>query len=232
MYNIQEHGRGRLDAIAAVLGAAEPDAVALVEADERSADALGRRLGMKAHVGESNAVPYHPAWLTRLPIAGVADHRPPTLAKTLLELDVGALKLFVTHLASTHEAPRYPQQREIESILDIVGREPEPHLLVGDFNALGVQDPVGRPPPGVEPKGEAVPGTPREIIRRVVDAGYVDCFRALHPREPGFTYPAQAPWLRLDYAFAARPLAPRLVACDVVTDARASDHLPLVVEFG
>jgi endonuclease/exonuclease/phosphatase family metal-dependent hydrolase len=231
-YNIQEHGRGRLEAIADVLRALRPDAVALAEADETSAGALGHALGMEARCGESNALPYHPAWLTRPSVAGVRDHRPPALAKTLLELDIGALKLFVTHLASTHEAPLYPQRREIEAILDIIGRDSGPHLLVGDFNALGADDPVGQPPPGVEPKGEAVPGTPREIIRRLVDAGYVDCFRALHPREPGFTYPAQAPWLRLDYAFASSQLAPRLVACDVVTDARASDHLPLVVELG
>jgi endonuclease/exonuclease/phosphatase family metal-dependent hydrolase len=223
-----------LDAVADVLCSIDADAVALVEADEASAGTLARAVGMEAVCGRSNALPYHPAWLTRLPIAGARDHRPPELAKTLLELDAGGLRLFVTHLASSHEVPRYPQEREIEAVLRVLRRERRPHLLLGDLNALGAEDPVGQPPPGVEPLGQAIPGAPREIIRRLVESGYVDCYRALHRAEWGFTYPADAPWLRLDYAFASEALAERIARCDVVTapgTERASDHLPLFVEL-
>jgi exonuclease III len=80
-----------------------------------------------------------------------------------------------------------------------------------------------------------VPGAPRPIIPRILAAGYVDCFRSTHPRKPGWTYPADEPWLRLDYVFASPAMAARLRACDVVatTEARAaSDHLPLRADFG
>jgi exodeoxyribonuclease-3 len=236
LYNIQEHGRGRLDAIADVVRAARPDAVALVEADEASMYALSRALGMEARLGQSSAVPFHVAWLTRLPIVRAENHRLPALAKTLLELEVrgeaGPMRLFATHLASSHEAPTYTPRREVEAIVAALRATPGPHLLVGDLNALGAEDPIGRPPLGVEPKGEAVEGTPREVVRRLVEAGYVDCYRRLHPRRPGFTYPADSPWLRLDYAFVSRDLASRLRGCEVLTSARVSDHLPLVVELG
>jgi endonuclease/exonuclease/phosphatase family metal-dependent hydrolase len=68
-------------------------------------------------------------------------------------------------------------------------------------------------------------------------AGYVDCFRALHPREPGFTWPSALPAGRIDYIFASPTLAGRLAACavvdqgDGVTGAEASDHLPVCAEF-
>jgi exodeoxyribonuclease-3 len=93
---------------------------------------------------------------------------------------------------------------------------------------------VGAPPRGEKRRGDAADGAPREAIRTLLDAGYTDCYRALHPREPGYTYPSDAPWLRLDYAFASLALAPRLAACDLVAVGgaeRASDHLPVWAEF-
>ena len=71
-------------------------------------------------------------------------------------------------------------------------------------------------------------------VEVVVDAERPALADRLPDAEPGYTYPADAPWLRLDYAFASPDLAPRLAACDVVANdlaARASDHLPLVVEL-
>ena len=40
-------------------------------------------------------------------------------------------------------------------IAAIIARQ-RPHLLVGDCNALRADDPIGTPPPGVVPRGEAV----------------------------------------------------------------------------
>lgn len=78
----------------------------------------------------------------------------------------------------------------------------------------------------------------RGTIRLLRSAGYVDCFRHMHERAEGFTCPARAPAGRIDYIFASPELAPRLSACRVVTEAgdvrgeQASDHLPVVAEFG
>lgn len=236
-YNIWNGGEERLDDIAAVVAGADPDAVALVEATSRAnAGELARSLGMELIFGEAN-LGFHVAWLSRLAMRSARNHRPALLAKTLTEIEVesdgGPVRLFATHLASRHD-PRPPAE-EVPAVLDVLRSAGDaPHLLVGDFNALTVGDPVGEPPPGVEKRGEAVEGVPRLAIGPLLEAGYVDCYRALHPDEPGYTYLAWAPWLRLDYAFASPALAARLVECDVVGGdlaARASDHLPVRAEF-
>jgi len=79
---------------------------------------------------------------------------------------------------------------------------------------------------------------PRGSIRMMRRAGYVDCFRRVHPGEWGFTCPAASPAGRIDYIFASPEMAERLLRCDVVTEGEgvrgedASDHFPVVAEFG
>ena len=237
-YNIWNGGEDRLGKIHAVISDADADAVALVEATSRAnVDELARGLGMEVVFGEAN-LGYHVAWLTRLSMRRATNHRPPLLAKTVLEIEVETegdpVRLFATHLASRHD-PRPPAD-EIPAVLGALGAAGDtPHLLVGDFNALAARDPVGQPPPGVEKRGEAVDGVPRLALWPLREAGYVDCYRTLHPSDPGFTYLAWAPWLRLDYVFASAQLAARLRACDVVTNDRAacaSDHLPIWADLG
>lgn len=237
-YNIQDGGVGRLPLLAAVIARRQPDAVALLEATSRdNAASLARALGMHLTFGEANGV-YHIAWLSRRPPTRATNHRLPSLAKTLLEIEIAAdgatLRLFATHLASRHDATTPAE--EIALILAVLRPlAGQPHALVGDLNALRSGDPIGTPPPAVEKRGEAVAGAPRPTIQRLIDAGYVDCYRARHPRANGYTYPAHAPWLRLDYIYAAPPLAPCLRACAVVAGAdtaRASDHLPIWATFG
>jgi exodeoxyribonuclease-3 len=238
-YNIREGGRFRLRALARVIRAQQPDAVALLEANSRvGAQLLARQLGMRLTFGRANNA-FHVAWLSHreLPLTRSANHRLPTLAKTLLEIEVlwdGApLRLFATHLAAGRDV-LHPAQ-EAPAILELL-RPPadQPHLLVGDFNALHPADTVGPPPWGEEKMHDAIDGDPRQAIRCILTAGYTDCYRTLHPDTPGYSYPAETPWLRLDYIFANPPLAARLSACDVVNDAeaaRASDHFPVWAEF-
>ena len=79
----------------------------------------------------------------------------------------------------------------------------------------------------------------RWTVTRMLDAGYVDCFRHLHPRAHGYTCATWMPAARIDYVFADRLLAPRLRRCEVVGSRGwpdreatvASDHHPLVAEF-
>jgi endonuclease/exonuclease/phosphatase family metal-dependent hydrolase len=234
-YNIWQGGAERLGAIGGVIRDAEPDAVALAEVTRESAAALARELGMELTFAPSNSIfDLHVAWLTREPVRGARNHRLRALSKTLLEVDLVGMRLFATHLASRHEEHDHPRAGEVSAILDVLVSVDEPHLLVGDLNALQPGDPTGTPPPGVELRGDALPGAARAVLGPLAEAGYVDCFRRLHPKEPGFTYPAGTPWLRLDYVFAAPSAAERLHACAVVaTDAArtASDHLPVVARF-
>src|SRR5579884_2011982 len=68
-------------------------------------------------------------------------------------------------------------------------------------------------------------------------AGYVDCFRRLHPDHDGFTFHSSMPAGRIDYIFASPEMAHRLTSCEIITEgngvkgAEASDHLPLFAEF-
>jgi exonuclease III len=136
-------------------------------------------------------------------------------------------------LASRHEPP-VPAE-EIAIIVDLLAPLAEqPLVLVGDFNALHPSDPVGGPPAGIVKRGEAVTGAPRRAIQQLLDAGYVDCFRTLHAQDPGYTYPSDYPWLRLDYVFASPLLASQLSVCDLVVGPKArgaSDHLPIYALF-
>jgi endonuclease/exonuclease/phosphatase family metal-dependent hydrolase len=78
---------------------------------------------------------------------------------------------------------------------------------------------------------------PRAGLELLHRAGYVDCYRRINPRTPGYTYPALSPAGRIDFIFASQELAPRLAKSHVVVKAAgvpgygASDHLPVFAEF-
>jgi endonuclease/exonuclease/phosphatase family metal-dependent hydrolase len=80
--------------------------------------------------------------------------------------------------------------------------------------------------------------TSRGSISLLCAAGYIDCFRLKNPKDPGFTCPAASLAGRIDYIFASPELAERLSESYVVTEGNgwrgdeASDHLPVVAEFG
>jgi exodeoxyribonuclease III len=237
VWNVLLGGEDRLDDIAAVVRREQPDALALVEATAKGTAALAAELAWDTVLSESNhrfprSYGLCVAWLRPGRISSAAEHRLPELAKTLLGIELGGAWLYATHLASRHEQDDHPRKRELRAILDVLddGR----HLLCGDFNALAAGDPIAVPPEGVEPRGDALQGAPREVLTPLTGREYVDCYRALHPDESGYTYASEHPWLRLDYVFASRELAPALRAAGVVADpiaTRASDHLPVWAEF-
>ena len=47
-------------------------------------------------------------------------------------------------------------------------------------------------------------GIRTHAIGSLLEAGFVDVFRRLHPAAPGFTMPAIEPGVRLDYVIASR----------------------------
>ncbi|QBD81665.1 hypothetical protein EPA93_39125 [Ktedonosporobacter rubrisoli] len=74
-------------------------------------------------------------------------------------------------------------------------------------------------------------------IDLLLNAGYTDCFRYLHPHTAGFTFPAAMPACRIDYIFASPELTVELSECAPITcgtdmqASEASDHLPLGATF-
>jgi len=176
---------------------------------------------MQLVYGEANS-DYAVAWLSRLPVTRSENHRLPVLDKTLLEIEVGGLRLFATHLSAGRTKADEPHRiEETQAILGEIGAEAD--VLVGDFNAVGPGDEIGAPPPE-----EQLDHVSRRPIELILEAGYVDAYRALHD-DAGWTYLTWHPWARLDHVF----VSPRLAVerCEVVTDADgASDHFPAVAD--
>ncbi|MHB8642766.1 MAG: endonuclease/exonuclease/phosphatase family protein [Gaiellaceae bacterium] len=204
-------GVDRVDAVERVLRDVDADLVALEEANDRSVvERFAERLGYELVYGEANSE-FAVAWLSRLPIERSENHRLPVLAKTLLEIQVGGLRLCATHLVHGDDVAQ--RVREVEAILGVVE---SPCLLVGDFNAVHPDDVVG----------EGVQAVDRRSLELVLAAGLTDSYRALHD-DRGWTYKSWDPFLRLDYVFAQ---SVEVTRCDVV-ETDASDHFALVAEL-
>src|ERR1039457_5663906 len=79
----------------------------------------------------------------------------------------------------------------------------------------------------------------RWTVERLLDEGYIDCYRHVHPRARGLTCATWQLAARVDYVFATDALAAHVIGADVVGGrtwpdadaAAASDHYPVVAEF-
>ncbi len=115
-----------------------------------------------------------------------------------------------------------------------------PAMVAGDMNVCPTDADVYDPAAFVG--STHVTPDERERLGRVLDAGLVDSYRALHPDDVGFTW-----WdyrqghfhrglgLRIDLALVSAGVVPRLRACGIDRDFRKgpkpSDHAPLLVEL-
>jgi len=240
-YNIRYGGTGREAEIAEVIRACEPDVVILQEAiDPLVVERLAERTGMRTWA----ARPRHSmGFLSRLEIAHHEWHRPLGARHPFLELVPAGTecRVFGLHLSAVHS--RWTEQRrvrELRALLSGVERHQHGlHVLVGDFNALspGERLEIRRLPPRLRLLVWLSGGAQRlrqEAIRLVLDDGYVDGYRALHPDDRGFTFPTWDPHVRLDYVFLPELYAGRLASCEVVSGGvvrRASDHFPLLARL-
>jgi exodeoxyribonuclease-3 len=115
-----------------------------------------------------------------------------------------------------------------------------PVALVGDFNIIPTDLDVYKP----ERWRDDALFRPevREVFRHLVDQGWLDALRSLHPDQPIYTFwdYFRNAWgrnagLRLDHLLLSPSLAGRLVAAGVDREARgwekASDHAPTWIEL-
>jgi exodeoxyribonuclease-3 len=240
-YNIRFGGRGREQALAETIVAAAPDLVVFQEAtDPRVIE----------HLAEAGKFPFWAArrnhsigFLSRREVDYYEWHYPAGARHSFLEIVPAGSKarIFGLHLSARFSKwDERRRAREIRSLLDGIKRHQNGfHVLVGDFNTLApgeVLD-VNRMPAWIRAliwiSGRKLQ---RETIQFVFDAGYNDGFRLLHPDEKGYTFPTWDPHVRLDYVFAPRTFADRLVRCDVITEPKeriraASDHCPLLTDL-
>ena len=248
-YNILDGGAGRAEAIAEVIAARRPDVVALVEATDAAViDVVARRLEMDVLHAPGNS--QASALLARWPVRESINHAPlhASFEKSLLEATVVGpagreWTLFIVHLhARATEADEEQRMRELDVLLKAT--EPRraagrPHLLCGDFNANAPYqrvDPAKCKPRTRREWDENGGGLPRRAVQRLLDAGYVDTLRELHPAdaERAGSFTTEFPGQRVDYVFAFGMERTRLKEAWVDQSERArgaSDHFPVGLEI-
>jgi exodeoxyribonuclease-3 len=111
-----------------------------------------------------------------------------------------------------------------------------PVVLAGDFNVVPSDFDI-YPSKSSYAKNALVQPESRALFRRLLDQGWIDAIRKVHPNAPMFTFwdymrnrwPSDA-GLRLDHLLLSKPAARRLIGANVDRDVRgrvgASDHAP------
>jgi exodeoxyribonuclease-3 len=238
-YNIQRGGAGRVEKIAQIINACSPDVVILQEATRPDVvETLAASTGMAdARSFARQSLGY----LSRMPVVHAEWHRPRLSRHAFIEVvpDGKLPRIFGVHLSAVHAA--WTERRrlfELHALLTSIAQHQHGfHVLAGDFNTLapGEELDLRRLPPRLRPLVWLSGGRIKwRTIHTIVEAGYIDAFRARHPDDPGMTMPSWDPHVRLDYVFVPQPFADRVAAIDVVRDPRASsasDHLPVVADL-
>jgi endonuclease/exonuclease/phosphatase family metal-dependent hydrolase len=239
-YNIRHGGVGRETPLAAVINSCSADVVILQEASRPD---VVERLATACGMNSWGALRGHSlAYLSRVDVSAPIWHRVPFGRRKFIEITMRRLNMpiFGVHLSAIHsnitEGRRMVEARHI--LRQVAAKERGFHILTGDFNTLA---------PGERLNLSSLPlrlrmltwMTGKEIrwrtVQLMLDAGYIDGYRKLHPEGEAFTFPTWDPHVRLDYFFLPSPFANRLTSCTIVRDApgvrEASDHFPLLAEI-
>lgn len=238
-YNILKGGIGRAPLIAKVINSVAPDLVLVQEAtDPATLEKIAELTQMaewKTFMRQSLG------FLSRKPVAQSGWLSPRGSRHAFLEVvpEGDQVRVFGVHLsavlAAWTEAKRESELRALLSSVD--QHKARFHVLTGDFNTVapGEEFKTGKLPMRLRPLMWVTGNRVRwRTIQTVLDAGYTDAFRSLHPSDPGMTLPTVAPLLRLDYVFVPKSQAARIKGCDVVKTADAvgaSDHFPVVADL-
>jgi len=217
-YNILKGGHEREAEIVEAIEYVAPDVVVVQEVlDADNFQQIATALGMSPYLAQSQSrLPLRVGLLSKLP---VLDFRtlhlwplwPSCLQATVRLANGDSLTVFGLHLAAYY--PWFLERwrmHQLRALLRYIHRTaPGMHLLAGDFNTIAPGDRASLAEAPLWVKAQAwfqLGYIPRWTLRSLLDAGYVDCFRKLHPKEDGFTLPSPHPQVRLDYVFATPPL--------------------------
>ena len=237
-YNIRFGGLGRESALGNTIRALDPDVVLLQEATHPAVvETIARDLGMPAW---GSRYRHSVGYMSRRPVIEATWHPIRGSRRSYLELVLAEpdVRLIGVHLSALHTNwTERRRVRELRALLvGLAGREKNA-IIAGDFNTLA---------PGEELDLSELPRRLRvltwltgrtirwETIQIMLDAGFLDGFKMLHPDDAGHTFPTWRPHVRLDFVFVPRSLADRLLRCEVVKSdgrAEASDHFPLLAEL-
>ena len=235
-YNIRHGGSGREAHIAAVVSSCRPDLVVFQEATN---PAVVDRVAQLCGMAQCGAQPKTSlGFMSRKPVRDHQWHRPRLSRHAFLEVHPADadFSVFGVHLSAVHAA--WTERRrafELGNLLRTIRSHDRGfHLLAGDFNTLAPGDVLDfrKLPTRLRALVWLSGGRIRwRTIQIVLNEGYVDVFRHLHPHESGLSFPVWDPHVRLDYVFAPAGYAGRIAECHVVTHSEAhlaSDHFPLL----
>ena len=237
-YNIRYGGGGREAQLAEVIRTVAPDVVMFQEAtDPRAIERIARETGMGTWAARMG---YSTGFASRLEIARHEWHRPPGGRHPFLEVVPAGLdvRIYGLHLSAVHS--RWTERRRVRELRSLLGllaqHEGSFHVLTGDFNTLAPGELLDtrRLPRRLQALVWLSGGSIRwETIQMMLDGGFVDGYRMLHPGDRGYTFPTWDPHVRLDYVFVPAAFAGRLKTCQVVEDGApsASDHFPLLAQI-
>jgi endonuclease/exonuclease/phosphatase family metal-dependent hydrolase len=254
-YNMLHAPGDRLAPLVDVVKAVSPDVLACQEVNTfEGVMALSRELGMLPTWGVANSpedyrdgqpVFEHLVVFTHLPPRAVRVHRGDRRAmfRPLLEVRLQPpggpeITTFTVHLRAVID-PREPylKFRELGSLLTAIGDAEGPVIAMGDFNAMapGEAGHDGVSPMRTSPPEDHVAAVRGGVIGAIVDAGFVDSYRARHP----FKGRAESTLIgrdgrRLDHILVSSSLGPCIADSYILDNEMArvaSDHLPVVTEL-
>jgi exodeoxyribonuclease-3 len=239
-YNIRHGGSGREEHIAAVVSSCQPDLVILQEATRPAVvDRVAELCGM-AQCGAQPKTSL--GFMSRTKVRDHQWHRPRLSRHAFLEVHPADadFPVFGVHLSAVHAA--WTERRRAFELANLMrtirAHDRGFHLLAGDFNTLAPGDVLDfrKLPARLRALVWLSGGRIRwRTIQIVLNEGYVDVFRRVHPDDRGLSFPVWDPHVRLDYLFAPASHAGRILECRVVTHPaaqEASDHFPLFAAVG
>lgn len=221
--------------------------------DEQLAEALAPAVADGWHI--ASACPHLKgrsgvAVLSRTPFSAVRIGLPATefeLHGRYVEADVGAVTVASVYV-HTGEAGTDRQVEKERFLAELAKRmagltaDGRDAVVCGDWNVAHTEDDIKAWKANVKKAG-FLPSE-RQWLTELLDSGWVDVMRRLHPEGPGpyswwswrgKAFDNDAGW-RIDYHLASESLAARTVAGRVEKPAayalRWSDHAPVTVEFG
>lgn len=116
-------------------------------------------------------------------------------------------------------------------------RQTKPVILCGDLNVAHEEIDIKNP--ATNHRSAGFTDEEREKMTALLDAGFVDTFRYLHPQDEGryswWSYMFHARerntgW-RIDYFIVSEDLRERILSADIHSDIMGSDHCPVKVEI-
>ncbi len=112
----------------------------------------------------------------------------------------------------------------------------KPIIICGDFNAAHTEIDLARPKNNIHNAGFTK--EERQGIQNLIDAGFIDTFRTLHPDAQRYTWWSHlgharennVGW-RIDYFFISKSLLPHLRDAEIYEQIPGSDHCPVSIEL-